>query len=360
MATPRRAAQSSDTGALEMGPAPRRGSLRVPLLRSLLAPLALTGALMAAWAGGVVAQPQQDAHAQTHVTHTVGVAEMSRPGNHAPSRSNPREPLVEAAVGMMPTPSPSPVATETPVADPSPEPTPEPSPEPTLEPSPEPTPEPAVDHSQLGEDTVAMWAKASVNVRSGPGTSFSVINSYASGAKVTATSLTEGKWQQINMRGKAGWINHRFLSESAPANSSANTTASTSSGGSASSGSSGVGNTAQCSRAAGVERGLTSTARNVLRAVCNRFSDINSFGGARSGGGSYHSSGRAIDVMVSGERGWEVARWARENASALGIIEVIYAQKIWTTQRAVEGWRSMSNRGSDSANHYDHVHISVR
>ena len=63
--------------------------------------------------------------------------------------------------------------------------------------------------------------------------------------------------------------------------------------------------------------------------------------------------------MVSGDRAWEIARWLREHASELGVMEVIHAQKIWTTQRSSEGWRSMSDRGSATANHYDHVHISV-
>ena len=63
--------------------------------------------------------------------------------------------------------------------------------------------------------------------------------------------------------------------------------------------------------------------------------------------------------MVSGEAGWEIARWARANASSLGIIEVLYSQQIWTAQRSGDGWRSFSDRGSVSANHYNHVHISV-
>lgn len=351
----------------EVESAPRRGTLRAPLLRSLLAPLALSGVLVVAWSSGVVVQPPVEASGTTQVTHTVGATDLRRAAGLGPSRDHVREPLEEAAATQAPTPTAATPAT----AARAPEPTREATPEPTPTPTPEPTtvPEPAVDHSKLGDDAVAMWTKSSVNVRSGPGTGFDAINSFSSGSKVTATTLTEGNWQQINLRGKAGWVHKRYLSQSAPPTSAANTSASSPSGPTSSSsssssngsGSSGSGSsTAQCSRAAGVEAGLTANTKNVLRAVCNRFTDINSFGGLRSGGGSYHNSGRAIDVMVSGERGWEVARWARENASQLGIIEVIYAQKIWTTQRSGDGWRSMSDRGSVSANHYDHVHISVR
>jgi hypothetical protein len=38
---------------------------------------------------------------------------------------------------------------------------------------------------------------------------------------------------------------------------------------------------------------------------------------------------------------------------------VIYAQKIWSVKRGGEGWRGMSDRGSVTANHYDHVHVST-
>jgi hypothetical protein len=38
---------------------------------------------------------------------------------------------------------------------------------------------------------------------------------------------------------------------------------------------------------------------------------------------------------------------------------VIWSQHIWTVQRSSEGWRAMPDRGSTTANHYDHVHVSV-
>ena len=75
----------------------------------------------------------------------------------------------------------------------------------------------------------------------------------------------------------------------------------------------------------------------MLHAVCAAFPDVKSYGGYRNESG-YHGQGRAIDVMISGDRAWEIARWLRENAKSLGVIEVIHAQKIWTTQRASEGW----------------------
>ena len=63
--------------------------------------------------------------------------------------------------------------------------------------------------------------------------------------------------------------------------------------------------------------------------------------------------------MVSGDRGWQVANFVRENYVALGVSYVIYSQSIWSVERGGEGWRGMSSRGSATANHYDHVHVSV-
>ncbi|MEP7157788.1 MAG: SH3 domain-containing protein, partial [Chloroflexota bacterium] len=36
-----------------------------------------------------------------------------------------------------------------------------------------------------------------------------------------------------------------------------------------------------------------------------------------------------------------------------------WSQRIWSVQRSSEGWRPMADRGSTTANHYDHVHVSV-
>ena len=58
--------------------------------------------------------------------------------------------------------------------------------------------------------------------------------------------------------------------------------------------------------------------------------------------------------------GRQIANWLVANASTLGIDNVIFEQKIWSVARAREGWRGMSNRGSATANHYDHVHVRVR
>lgn len=102
-------------------------------------------------------------------------------------------------------------------------------------------------------------------------------------------------------------------------------------------------------------KGLGDNASKVCSAVRSNFG-ITNIGGYRAGAGD-HGSGRAVDVMVSGSRGDAVAEWAIDNMAAYDITYVIWKQRIWLA--GASGWRAMEDRGSVTANHYDHVHISV-
>jgi hypothetical protein len=115
---------------------------------------------------------------------------------------------------------------------------------------------------------------------------------------------------------------------------------------------------APCPDGSSTESGLTPSAVTLFRAVCNAFPALTTYGGYDGHG--EHSSGKAIDFMVgSSSLGQAVADWARAHAGQLHLYDVIWAQHIWTPARASEGWRLMPDRGSATANHYDHVHISV-
>jgi hypothetical protein len=116
---------------------------------------------------------------------------------------------------------------------------------------------------------------------------------------------------------------------------------------------------AACASGSAVEAGLTKDAIRVHRAVCALFSGVSGWGG-RTGSGGEHSTGQALDIMIPNSSvGQAIANYVRANAKALGVSEVIWSQKIWTVQRSGEGWRAMSDRGSPTANHYDHVHVTV-
>lgn len=371
MSAPRRAAEQSTFIEVDSPGAPRRAQalIRGRRLRLAIAPVAVAGALAlvtTSGMGGAVATVAEPIPA-----HTISVAEAA--DLLGTSRSQEREPLLrdDELAEAVPEDDSAEADQEEAAQDEAeaevPEETDDADEAEATEAPAEPEPAPAPDYTALGSDGAANWIKASVNVRTGPGTGFDVATSLAPGAKVITTSEIVDGWQQINRKGTAGWINARYLSDTEPApqpapdsGSGSSGSGSSDSGSSESSGSSSGLDFSSCSKVSGIESGLTERTRNVARATCNAFPGISSFGGYRSGGGSYHGSGRAVDAMISGEAGWDVARWARANASELGITEVIYAQKIWTTQRAGEGWRSMSDRGSVSANHYDHVHISVK
>ena len=86
---------------------------------------------------------------------------------------------------------------------------------------------------------------------------------------------------------------------------------------------------------------------------------MSSFGGYRAGDPGDHGSGRAVDIMVSGQPGWDIAHYVQAHARELHVTYVIYQQKIWLAGHPTSQWRLMEDRGSRTANHYDHVHVSV-
>ena len=112
----------------------------------------------------------------------------------------------------------------------------------------------------------------------------------------------------------------------------------------------------QCSNGSSIDAGHASL-YDIHDVVCANWPQITSYGTWRGDG--EHGEGRAIDIMTSGSTGWEVAEFLRANYSSLGIEYIIYSQKIWSVERSGEGWRGMSDRGSTTANHYDHVHVTV-
>jgi hypothetical protein len=156
------------------------------------------------------------------------------------------------------------------------------------------------------------------------------------GKKVLVTGREAAGRQEIVVDGKSRWVTAGYLSDDKPV-----------------AGPPGLGGA--CTNGSSV-----SGQANVLavhQAVCAAFPELTSYGTYRSDG--EHSMGIAIDIMVSGDRGWQVAEFVRAHYAELGVSYVIYSQRIWSVDRAGEGWRYMSDRGSSTANHYDHVHVTT-
>jgi hypothetical protein len=114
---------------------------------------------------------------------------------------------------------------------------------------------------------------------------------------------------------------------------------------------------------------ITPRMREVRDEIDSRFGPFPDIGCYRPGNDGEHSLGRACDFMLSTggvmptasniQKGYDIAAWAQANASRLGIMYIIYRQHIWDIRMASSGWVPMEDRGSITANHYDHVHISV-
>jgi hypothetical protein len=188
------------------------------------------------------------------------------------------------------------------------------------------------------------YATTELNVRTEAIEDASVIAVVDAGTKLSVTATVTDGFRYISYRSKGRWVKNQYLSDKKPSSQSS------SSGGISS---------APCPSGSSVESGLTPDAIRVHRALCHRYPQFTSFLGRRSSSG-YHGSGQALDCMISDtSAGWDAAKWLRANAKSLGVMEIIYRQQIWTVQRSSEGWRSMSDRGSATANHMDHVHVSV-
>ncbi|HEY9291908.1 MAG TPA: SH3 domain-containing protein [Microlunatus sp.] len=202
------------------------------------------------------------------------------------------------------------------------------------------------------------YAETSANVRIGPGTSYSTVTTLDAGDRVRITDRRDDGWRQVTVNGNGRWILAELLTSTKPepADSGSSGATEDSSGSSSSGGIS----SAPCASGSSVENGLTPDAIKVHRAICANFPQVSSYGGVRPDSLPEHPSGRALDAMISDSSvGWEIANWVRAHRQELGVSQVLYAQHIWTVQRSSEGWRSFPDRGSATANHYDHVHVTV-
>lgn len=103
--------------------------------------------------------------------------------------------------------------------------------------------------------------------------------------------------------------------------------------------------------------GLTENAASFKEEVTAVYG-VEDFSLVRPGDPGDHGSGRAVDFMVYSDAalGNQIADYSISNMAANGISYVIWQQQIygdWNQQ-----WVGMEDRGSITANHYDHVHVS--
>jgi hypothetical protein len=183
-----------------------------------------------------------------------------------------------------------------------------------------------------------LWASAAAGARQ--------VGEVASGHRVLVTGRSAGQRVELVVDGKSRWVSAGYLSDRSPA-------ASVPAGAAGGAGLS----MAPCPDPS-VEYRLTPGAVYVYRSVCHAFPQITTYGGWAARG--EHASGKALDIMTSDVAlGDAIAAFLQQHAAELHLYDILWQQHIWTPVRSAEGWRPFADRGSPTANHMDHVHVSV-
>ena len=184
-----------------------------------------------------------------------------------------------------------------------------------------------------------LWATTDLNLWAGTGEDAKQIGEIEAGKRVLVTGRKAADREEVVIDGEPRWVTVGYLSDEKPVAAAAGLSM------------------AQCPDPS-VENGLTSNAVYLYRSVCHAFPQISSYGGWDGHG--EHSSGRALDIMTSDVTlGNAIADFLKAHASELKLYDILWRQQIWTPVRAGEGWRTFPSRGSATANHFDHVHVST-
>ena len=194
---------------------------------------------------------------------------------------------------------------------------------------------------KLPKITGTRYATATLNIRSTYADKYRLITEVPRGTELKITGVVKNGRMQIIFEKAVRWVTAKYLSKSAASSMPPSWRA--------------VERGPQAERDQGPssQRGRSSPrSRRTTPLRAGVFTD--------------HSTGRALDLMIPNYRsasgkalGYKVAAWAKANARSLGINYVIWNQHIWNITRDSEGWRYMADRGGDSANHKNHVHITV-
>lgn len=190
------------------------------------------------------------------------------------------------------------------------------------------------------KDNTRLFVTDDLNLWTSPRKSAEQVGELDAGRKILVTGRHKWGRVEILVAGKPQWVTDGYLSADKPIGLGAGLS------------------DEPCAEGSSIEGGLQSDAILVLRSVCNAFPQITTYGGYDNHG--EHVTGKAIDIMTSDvEVGTAIAEFLRAHAAELNLYNVIWRQRIFTQERTGEGWRGMSSRGSATANHYDHVHVST-
>ena len=184
-----------------------------------------------------------------------------------------------------------------------------------------------------------LWTTTVLNLWTSPDEDATQVGELEAGKHVLVTGRKTAERVEIVWQGESRWVTAGYLAEEKPVAAAAGLSM------------------APCPDPS-VESGLTSNAVYVYRSVCHAFPQITSYGGWDAHG--EHASGRALDIMTTDQAlGDQIAAFLQSHASELHLYDIIWWDQIWTPVRAAEGWRYYGDRGSATANHMDHVHVST-
>ncbi|MGC3994815.1 MAG: SH3 domain-containing protein [Propionicimonas sp.] len=188
-----------------------------------------------------------------------------------------------------------------------------------------------------------MYAAAAVNVRESASEKSDLLGTIALAARVSATATIDGKYRQVEYSDGYGWVLASQLTDEMPIEAAGTTWD-------------------PCPRGSAVENKLRKDTIHIYRSVCPLFPAVNSYGGWRAGGMQFHKNGRALDIMLTPHAetalGHRIANYLIAHAKVFNIDHIIFEQHIWTP--STPRWRKMADRGSITANHFDHVHVAIK
>lgn len=189
--------------------------------------------------------------------------------------------------------------------------------------------------------TARLWSTGALDLRLAPSADAAVHGELPSLRRVGVTGLRRNGFVQVVVATKTYWVTADYLATRKPTDPAHLPIIDK-----------------PCPGTSGVENGLKAGAILVYRAVCNDFPQITTYGGYAPRG--EHATGKAIDIMTGDVAlGDRIAEFLQAHAAELNLYDIIWRQHIWTPVRASEGWRLMPSRGSETANHDNHVHVST-
>lgn len=181
-------------------------------------------------------------------------------------------------------------------------------------------------------------SSSNLNVRASATSGSALLATAPAGTVFNVTGAVSGGYAEIVWSGRRAWVAAQTLVAS-------------------------KGETLNSSYSSGLDS-LLPAGKGIVRTVREQFPQISVMYGVRFDSIADHPSGKAVDIMLPNYKanqamGWTIANYMRANAKRLNIRYIIFAQHIWTQDQDSLGWRPMADRGSDNANHMNHVHVTT-